>query len=68
MERKIKPFASKRHMRKCGELVRDGKMSQELYDKILEATDVSELVESVPYTPRGIIRGYRREKKQNKNG
>lgn len=50
-------------MKKCAELVRQGRMSQELYDEVLEATDVDSLPNTVPHTPRGIIRGYRREKK-----
>lgn len=55
-------------MKKCSDLVARGEMSQEYFDRILEATDVPALPEQAEkvYKPKGLIRGYRRERQEKK--
>lgn len=53
-------------MEKCRELVKNGSMTQEMFDKIVEVTDIASLPERTDYRPQGLIRGYRRERKEKR--
>lgn len=56
------PFKSEAQRRKFGQLVKDGKMSQETFDKWNSETPKTKLPEKISTTNKGQIRSVRKTK------
>ncbi len=54
------PFKSQAQKAKFAQLVREGKMTQETFNKWESETDDKKLPKKVSYKPKGQVRGVRR--------
>jgi hypothetical protein len=54
------PFQSEAQRKKFAQLVKDGKMSQETFDKWASETKDTNLPKKAIYRPKGQVRGVRR--------
>lgn len=58
----VMPFKSDAQRAKFAQLVKEGKMSQETFDKWQAETGEKQLPKKIGYKPKGLIRGVRKSK------